>query len=230
MYHRLSKGNNNNITTKRNNNERVKKDSVKDTNDNIKKIYSTIKNSNFQKEHPFGGSDLKKVNYWGVPPGQEERPLTQRNSIKYKDNLEKGIAYYINTKEVKSSSHSKSRNSSVKTERVLNPSLNTEYYEEINGHHRKKFNSGRTQGSINELIMKTPDTYFPLGGRKRSNYSAEKYTNIFDKDFLMDNTNRGLFGVMRKVRKNHILTNENKVYDDLPHGKKHYHIQSNSIL
>ena len=78
--------------------------------------------------------------------------------------------------------------------------------------------------------MKTPDTYFPLGGRKRRNYSAEKYTNIFDKEFLMDQTNRGLFGVMRKVRKNNLLTNENKVYDELPHGKKHYHIKSNSIL
>ena len=65
-----------------------------------------MKNSIFQKEHPFGGSDLKKVNYWGVPPGQEERPLTQRNSIKYKDNLEKGIAYYINTNENKTTSHS----------------------------------------------------------------------------------------------------------------------------
>lgn len=189
-----------------------------------------MKNSIFQKEHPFGGSDLKKVNYWGVPPGQEERPLTQRNSIKYKDNLEKGIAYYINTNENKTTSHSKSRNSSVKTERVLNPSMNNEYYEEINGHQKKKFNIGKTQGSINELIMKTPDTYFPLGGRKRRNYSAEKYTNIFDKEFLMDQTNRGLFGVMRKVRKNNLLTNENKVYDELPHGKKHYHIKSNSIL
>ena len=46
----------------------------------------------------------------------------------------------------------------------------------------------------------------------------------------MDQTNRGLFGVMRKVRKNNLLTNENKVYDELPHGKKHYHIKSNSIL
>lgn len=174
---------------------------------------------------------MRRFPYWGLLPGEEElsRAPKTRRQIR-RDNLEGGIAYFINDSDSKKKSNSfskrkiESRNNGIKTERVINPSLNNEYYEEINGH-IKNYLKRSSSGNFSSLLMKTPMTYFPPGRKKRvaSSIDRKQEKHIFSKDFLMDNKDYGLFEVERKARRNTtVVSNVNSEKSDLSNEKRHF--------
>ena len=198
-----------------------------------KELYSKYKNVDFQEKHPFGVTDTKRYCHGTINTTSAEtsRQLSQRDYRypKHKDNLEGGIALFINDTSAPFSKRKTSQkrrcnsvdNENLKTERVINPKEDDGYFFEISGK-KKVYQNGKDKNNcgIVSLINKTPANYFPVRGKRK----VDTTNSSWEKNKKNLNTNC-LFGVNTKMRiKGKALGYENKhEYSDLPSGRKHYY-------
>ena len=198
----------------------------------IKQIYSNFKHLQTQNDIPFGITNTQRF----LPSSQstltinvDSIPLSHRNYPLHKDSLNEGIACFINDNNNKLKQNYCKRsnsqdNTTINTERVVNPNVNEDYYFEISGR-RKRYNKENSgNNSLSALIEKTPMCYFDKKGKR-------KVVNVNRSMERMNGSVEGLFGVGRKRR----VEGKECGYENLKNvkeggtGRKHYGVNNSSV-
>ena len=198
---------------------------------NIKQIYSNFKHLQTQNDIPFGITNTQRFlpsSHSTLTINVDSIPLSHRNYPLHKDSLNEGIACFINdNNKLKQNYYKRSNsqdNTTINTERVVNPNVNEDYYFEINGKRKRYNKENRGDNSLRALIEKTPMCYFDKKGKRKVvnvNRSVEKMNGSVER----------LFGVGRKRR----VEGKECGYENLKNvkeggtGRKHYGVSNSSV-